>query len=385
MNSSISRAGRDRAFVRAAVLAALACVGTLPVAPAQAAAQQQPEVRIGQAVTGILSASDPVFTREGPFRVYRLTARAGQRLVLTLRSDDFDALLTVMRPVGGITEWLAADDDGGGGTDARLRWRSPADGTYLLVAQSLERDGSGGFTLAVDEAAPARAATPQAMAVGETRRGTLTDASALLVDDEADVFYDLYTFDAQAGQHFVVTMQSEDFDAFLAVGPLDGADITVMATDDDGGGGTNARLRFAIPADGRYGIQARPLGSDAVGSYTITLRAVEPLPPRPVTAGIAVNGDLEAGDVHEWLYQGTAGETLRIRMGSDLFDTTLSIGTSMAGSFRQIAENDDEDEGSTNSFIELTLPLTAEYVIRAAAFSAGESGSYALLVESRRE
>jgi hypothetical protein len=362
----------------------LVVVPLLAAAAAPGAAQQPTAIEPGRTVTGSLSVGDPTMMGQGPFHVYRLDATAGQRLNLTLQSSDFDAFLSVLRPVAGVTEMLASDDDSGGEMNARLRWVVPATGSYYVLAHALGANTSGRYTLLVEEAAPPRPATPQVIRPGEPRRGTLTPQSPVLDDYGSDVFYDLYSFDARAGQHLIITLDSDNFDAFLEFGPLIGNVVDVTHSDDDGGDGMNSRLRVTIPADGRYGVNARPLSADVFGSYTLTVREAAPAVPRQVERNRDLDGSLADSDFEHWHYQGTAGEVLHIRMWSGSFDTVLELGRMEGGQFRQLAENDDESGESTDSLIEFTLPSAGEYVIRARAFHGGTAGAYTLRVDSSR-
>lgn len=362
---------------------------TIGFLPHAAAAQAQPAIRIGQTITGTLTEGDPSMSDGGRFHVYRLDADAGQRIVATLRSGAFDALLTLMRPISGITETLATDDDGGGGTDARLVYGFTAAGTYHLVVQSYEPGGHGGYTLSVEEAAPERQAQARPLRIGETRGGRIDRSSGLLYDGASEVLYDLYVFDARAGQQLITLMESSDFDAFLSFGPVRAGAVEVTDSDDDSGGGTNARIRITIPADGTYGIHARGLGAGAEGAYTITLREARPPLPRPVEAGGTVDGalgtddpDADGQNVQYWTLSGSAGDVLRIRMTSDAFDTVVAIGRMEAGVFRELASNDDEHDTTTDSFLEFRLPEAGEYVIRASGYEPGATGAYTLRIET---
>jgi hypothetical protein len=393
MTSNVRARGRGRLCARLlqrcgvqppSMRSLLLVVPLLAAAAAPGAAQQPTAIQPGHTVTGSLSPGDPTMMGQGPFRVYRLDATAGQRLVLTLQSSDFDAFLSVLRPVGGITEMLASDDDSGGEMNARLRWVVPATGPYFVLAHALGANTSGRYTLRVEEAAPPRPATPQAISTGEARRGTLTQQSPVLDNYGSDVFYDLYSIDGRAGQHLVITLDSDDFDAFLEFGPIIGNVVNVTHSDDDGGEGMNSRLRVTIPADGRYGVNARPLSADVFGSYTITVREAAPAAPRHVETNRDLDGSLADSDSEAWHYQGTAGEVLRIWMRSGSFDTVLELGRMEGGQFRTLAENDDENDESTDSLIEFTLPSAGEYVIRARAFHGGSAGAYTLRVDLSR-
>lgn len=87
----------------------------------------------------------------GAFHTYRFDAKADKHYIITLDAPDFDAWLWVARIVGGLSEELAQDDDGGEGTNSRLRFRPPAAGSYIIVAQSLSEEGLGPYTVRVEE------------------------------------------------------------------------------------------------------------------------------------------------------------------------------------------------------------------------------------------
>lgn len=375
---------RPTAVAVARATAGLVCLLAAAL-PAVLPAQSLPELRVGQVVTGTLGPSDPVMlSGTGPFRAYRLEAAQGDRFVFTLRSGAFDAYLTVMRPVGGVHETLSVDDDSGGGSDARLRWTAPATGTYVVLAQAYGADASGGYTLSAERAPPTRPVVALPIAVGETRSGTLTEESPLVEGEDDEVFHDLYVFDGRTGQEVLITLDAEDFDALLVVGHLSGTAIEEIASDDDGGGGTNARLRVTLPADGRYGIQARALGSGGAGRYTLTLREAPPVVVRPLTPGREVTEALGDDGFAEWTLQGRAGGRYVLTASSGDFDTVLTFGRRADGRFESLEENDDAEAGTTNSRLEVTLPADGEYVIRVGGFGGPASGSYTLRVEAAR-
>jgi hypothetical protein len=368
---------------------ALALAAVLAGTVGKASAQEPTEIAIGSTVSGTLTSADPLLLDRGPSRVYSFRAEEGQLLVAVLRSGAFDAYLTLMRTVSGVTDVVDYDDDSGGGTDARLRFRVPATGSYYLVAQAYSEGEGGGYSLTLEVAAPARPATPQPIRVGETLSGTLTADGPILFDGNADVPYHLYILEARGGEELVVALDSEDFDVFLAFGPMVGGDVEVTDTDDDGGDGTNARLRVSIPQDGAYGIHARPLHSGETGSYTISLREATVVPPRPLDRNQTVEGELGDGDpdadqkyFHEWLYRGSAGETLLIWLSSEDFDAYLSVGRTADGVYQELDWNDDGEEMGTDSYLEITLPEAGEYIIRATTFGSGSTGAYTLRVET---
>ena len=344
-----------------------------------------------------MAAGDPHVFGRGAFRAYRFQGTAGQRVVATLQSSDFDTYLIVGRVVGPLMDELKSDDDGGDDTDSRLRVTLPEDGTYLVVAQSFSEDGAGAFTVALQTAPEPTTGQPRPITLGTPATGELTETD--WTDDESDRMYDVWTFRGRAGQRVAVRMESDDFDTYLNLGRMENGEFESLATDDDGGEeGTNSRLTHVLAEDGEYVIRASSFGDEG-GAYTLSgarsgWRAPPP-PPRPLEPGQQVNGELDENDAvletdgsfyELWSYQGRAGEQLRIRMDSEAFDTYVAIGRMEAGcgDFEEIATMDDGGDG-TNTLLEITLPEDGEYVIRANSFSAEQTGDYTLVVESSRD
>ena len=77
---------------------------------------------------------------------------AGERVVINMKSAEFDSLLEVLRVDGTV---LASNDDGGSGTDARLVFQAPAVGDYKIRARGYDDDDSGSFVLWVGDRDPA--------------------------------------------------------------------------------------------------------------------------------------------------------------------------------------------------------------------------------------
>jgi len=369
-------------------LALALLVGAAPLAAAQPAAFQP--IAPGQSASGALQATDPGYSHRGPFEVYAFEAREGARYVAELRSSDFDAYLTLARQVRGLTEPLREDDDGAGGTDARLRFRADRSGTHLLVAQALSEGSAGRFTLTLEELPPPEPLVVRPIRIGDRVEAALDEAGPVIELEFGDeVLHHLYRLDGRAGQHLLITMDSDALDAYLEFGPLDGDEIEVTDYDDDGGGGRNARLRVTVPADGAYGIRARAFGEGQAGRYT--LQVAEWVPRTAVTRALPMGEEVHAELSHDdaelghgpyyqaWTFRGEAGQRVRIAMRSDAFDTYLAVGQMSGGVFQEWASNDDAE--GTNSIVELALPASGEVVVRATSFGSGITGRYTLLAE----
>jgi hypothetical protein len=371
-------------------LAAAAVLGGVALAFAAAPVQAQrafPTLRLGQSVQGRLAESDPQLLDRSYFKVYQFRAQPGIRYVATLRSDDFDSYLTLARAVGGITDQIMSDDDGGGDLSSRLRFQVPQAGTYLLIAQAVrtEDEGlpTGAFTIQVDTAS-VRVARPTGITLGQTVQGELT------VDDaeyDSDGYYDLYRFRARAGQRLRIRMEFDTFIPSIAVGTMEDGQFQML--EEDPGNGT---LSWTAPEDGEYFVQAGALGS-VTGEYTLTVEERRPAPaPRtsPIRRGQTVTGTVEQGDAElddgRWYdgyaYTGRAGERLRIDASSEDFDAYLVIGRMVDGEFQELQSDDDGGDG-TNALLEIELPEDGRYVIQVTSFTEGGGGAYELTVRSR--
>ncbi|WP_420126080.1 PPC domain-containing protein [Longimicrobium sp.] len=351
-------------------------------------------IQVGQSVNGSLSAGDPHVFGRGAFRAYRFQGTAGQRVVATLNSTDFDTYLIVGRVVGPLMDELKSDDDSGDETNSRLRVTLPEDGTYLVVAQSFSEDGAGAFSLGLQAAPEPTTGQARPITLGTPVTGELTETDLTLEDGGR--IYDVWTFRGRAGQRVSVQMGSGEFDTYLDLGRMENGQFTSLNTDDDSGEeGTDSRLSQLLPGDGEYVIRASSFG-DQGGAYTLSveervMRA--PANARPLQPGQQVTSQLDEDDAvleadgsfyELWSYGGRAGEQLRIRMDSEAFDTYVAIGRTDGGEFDEMATMDDGGDG-TNTLLEITLPEDGEYVIRANSFSAEQTGDYTLVVESTRD
>jgi hypothetical protein len=367
-----------------ALLAALTLAGS----PMAAAAQNFIPLRVGQPADGRLADADPKLSERGRFKVYRFDAVAGRRYVISMQSEDFDPYVSVARMVGGITDVMKSDDDGGEGTNARMRFTAREGGSHLVIAQAFSEEGSGGYTVKVELAPEPTTASSQPLQLGRSVSGTLAETDASLDEDES--FYDTYTLRGRRGQRVVVEMRSDSFDTFLHLGRMQGREFESMETDDDGLEGTDSRLRYTLPEDGEYVIRANSVGSGETGPYTLEVRerqAPAPAREQAIRIGGNVSGELSETDAEledeEILYdlyslQGRRGQRIQVDMQAE-YDTYLDLGRMQGGSWQSIKADDDGGDG-TNARLRITLPDDGAYLIRARSFSEGATGAYTLAV-----
>ena len=341
-------------------------------------------IRIGDTVRGELTDDDGVSASDIHADAYRFSGTEGQRVRIDMTSTAFD---TYVELFDENQVSLASDDDGGPeGTNSRLIFTLPHDGSYVIEARAFS-DSRGRYSLAISEVAPDK--PPQSLAFGATLEGEIGEADSR---DDEDRGYDAFVFEGREGQRLRAIMRSGDFDTYLQIGNAEG-EFTALAQDDDGlGEGTDSRLNFTLPADGRYVLRASPLGSDGKGLYSLEL---EDRGPQPVAGsllvgttahGVLTETDATADDNSFYdAYRVTLkeDEKLVIMMVSNEVDSYLVVGReSEGGAFEGLA-SDDDSLSDTHAKLEWTAPEDGTYEIRAGTFQQGQTGRYALIVEKK--
>jgi hypothetical protein len=378
----IDVANRGTAMRRKFISAAVGLLAMSVAAPALAQSAQAllPGRTVeGQIAEGDATAADDAYRHDD----YLVRARAGQRLEAILRAPEFDAYLEIFRQ--GEVEPFASDDDGlGEGTDARLRFTTDGDGTYVLRARTLAGVEGGAYILTLNERPPAvRPPRPTNVRIGQTIEGALTTRDP---ESEDGAPYDAYAFRAREGERFAIDLVSEAFDPVVRVGRMQGSTFNELAMNDDTPEtGLNSRLIFTAPDAGDYVIRATPLNAGGTGSYTLSLaRGPEVAAAESLEIGGSVEGTLSETDskgasgatADLYRFSGQAGQRVRIDMSSDAFDTYVAL---LDAGQISLAEDDDGASEGTNSRLTFTLPATGNYFIEARAFTEA-TGAYSLSI-----
>ena len=114
------------------------------------AASAAPEtLRVGQTIEGELTANDAPRDDGGVSRDYRIEAKAGQFLIVSMTSEDFDGHLTVFNP--DRSKAVENDDRTENNYDPLAVVETAQDGVYTIRAGSLGsgEESLGRFTLKV--------------------------------------------------------------------------------------------------------------------------------------------------------------------------------------------------------------------------------------------
>jgi hypothetical protein len=233
------------------------------------AAPKPRPLAIGKSVDGRLEERTARAPDDSRYDLYRFRAKAGDKIEVNLKSDDFDAYLSLHR--AGETADLAFDDNGGGRSDAMLAVTLPAAGEYDIWANAAEAGELGAYRLSLTRKdQPIVRTEPRIIAYGDTVRGELAKGDLKAVDNS---YYDVLRFRGEKGDEVKITMRSSTIDSYLSL-HTPGQVKELVAANDDGLGDLDAELGFVLPAAGQYEIWANALGAGEVGAYVVSIERI---------------------------------------------------------------------------------------------------------------
>jgi hypothetical protein len=212
-------------------------------------------------VQGALRAQDCTFDDGEHVDLYSITFPQPQGVTFRMNSTAVDAFLLLFDPAGNP---LAFDDDGeGADTNAALGVFAPA-GSYVLGASSYDAGETGSYTLAsVPLTQNANCSLPWVVP------GVQLSQTIATTDCPFEGYYsDVYFLFLRPGQQVTLAMNSTAVDAWLGLYDFTGS---LVAEDDDGGTGTNARLTFTSPGWMIYYVEAGTALPGETGAYTLAV------------------------------------------------------------------------------------------------------------------
>ncbi len=99
-------------------------------------------------------------------------------------------------------------------------------------------------------------------------RGTLDTGDKTIPDDGS--FYDSYPLEGKAGESFIITLESDEFDTFIAL--MDAKGNVLEQNDDINDKNSNSLLRVTLPEDGVYSLIVNAYNEGGKGKYVLTVR-----------------------------------------------------------------------------------------------------------------
>ncbi len=308
-------------------------------------------------------------TRRGtlkPGRSHRwsFTGQTGQIITLNMTSPDFDAFFELRNSQDVIlTENFDSQNDAV--STVNLLFPLPADDTYTVLARGLYNDEGGDYDISlklVDVAPGGGPLVPQ------------TPTQALLSPGQTNA----WTFEAAAGTFIAVTVQSDQFDAYIE---LYGPDDTPLTQDNDSGGGLNAALLdFPITESGKYRLAVKSARTDKNegGVYEILLTLTESLEfTGRLESGQSQTSAVSKGEQHTWVFEAETGAFITVQMDSDVLDTYLALYDDSG----ELLTLNDDFSGTNAAIANFVIPEDGRYRIIARPYSAEQEGGYTITLQ----
>ncbi|HEV2800668.1 MAG TPA: pre-peptidase C-terminal domain-containing protein [Pyrinomonadaceae bacterium] len=367
------------------------------VQPLTVCAQNQP-INFGQTVNGTLANGDCLNPVEGDGSLvdeYTFNGTAGQQVTINMSSLNFDTVLYLLNPSGTTVAFNDDIDPNIPNRNSRIVFTLQQSGVHSILANSFAPEERGNYTLTLESSGTCNSAT---IAFNDTKTGSLTGGDCTNDIENDNTFVDFYTFAGTAGQQISITMTatSGNLNPYLYLLTPSG---DILAEDDNGGGGTTARIPAGtgfgrLPITGTYTIIVNTVLASQSGNYSVTLtKAGTDCPSIPVTVGATTNGALANGDcrlledgsfIDAYTFAGAANDQVTITMTSSTAGLVPVVFLlAPTGDAIAIDVNSDGDNTAripnTGTF---TLPVTGTYTVLTNSLQAGQTGNYTLRVIS---
>ena len=101
----------------------------------------------------------------------------------------------------------------------------------------------------------------------KVERGSLEKGDRVIADDGS--LYDFYPLEGKAGDSFTIYLESDEFDAFVAL--VDSQGNTIKENDDISESDSNSRIRVTLPEDGTYNVIVNTYDEQGTGKYVLTV------------------------------------------------------------------------------------------------------------------
>lgn len=103
-------------------------------------------------------------------------------------------------------------------------------------------------------------------------QGVLEEGDSILQSDGS--LYDQYTFEGEEGQSITISMESDEFDTYLAL--IDPEQKVIAENDDVSQDDQNSAFTVTLPSNGTYVVIANGFDSNSRGQYSIEANVNDP-------------------------------------------------------------------------------------------------------------
>lgn len=234
---------------------------------------------VGRSVSGNLANSQcafPMTRTKVDLWTLNLASAPGFEVIETM--DDLnspDAFMAMYRGQYASAQLIASNDDidgNNGNYNSHVRFLGGAGQALVGASYAMwfANDPGSTYHLVANRWSGAVTACQEVYATNGTNTSQILDNDDCIADAKR-AHSDRVLVMLRPGETMTVTMNATAFDAKL---DLESSRFAVVASDDNGGGGTNARLTYTAPASSssvdRFAIFATSVGT-AGGNYTLTI------------------------------------------------------------------------------------------------------------------
>ncbi|HEX2779054.1 MAG TPA: Ig-like domain-containing protein [Gemmatimonadaceae bacterium] len=239
---------------------------------------------VGSTVAGDLSQSQCAFGSNGrKIDLWSLSLNGSTPLDIRLVADNarsFDTYMTMYRgQYSGQTDIIAENDDNGYFDVLTNSGIHLLGGTgQFLVGAGQFSPTSGGYQLSASSWNGLLNACDVVYAVSGTNTNQTLDNNDCTRGTTAARWADRVLVYLHAGETMTVGMSSSQFDAQVELDASVGGVMQTVASDDNSGGGTNARLTYTAPASDMYWVYLTSPHDNSGGAYNLTINVSSPAP-----------------------------------------------------------------------------------------------------------
>ncbi|MEW6207722.1 MAG: HYR domain-containing protein [Acidobacteriota bacterium] len=234
-------------------------------------------------------------------KVKSLSVNTSSALSVTAVTDSLGQFVIALRPYFSPTTQNFPSGGGAGSIGVKapdgFGWTATSSDSFVMITSGAggAGDGTVNYSVAPNDLSAPRDATitifdraftitqeggdcvVTPISIGQTVEGILTTEDCRSPVRGSRYIADRYSFTTTAGQEISILLQTFDFDTYLY---LIGPDGTVIAENDDGGGGTDSRIPggaglYQLPASGTYTIEVTSFGEFTTGFYRLNLSGTD--------------------------------------------------------------------------------------------------------------
>jgi hypothetical protein len=346
--------------------------------------------------SGELTDNDSVGDEQHRYDDHNIQLEAGQRYRFSVDSSAFDPVARLYRQ--GSTTAVAENDDGDG-LNSRINFTPTESGAYTLRVLAFAAEGRGAYTAGVAELPPLPPGVPVPWSTsGRIENSDPADASAPATEGEdapaaqSGAHYDEYTLRLEAGQRYILKVESSAFDPVARLYRSGESDVLIENDDSDG---LNSRIFYVPTETGNYTLRVIPLAADGTGAYRASAEIAPPLP-APLTSftsmrttvwkvytGTLTNSDGQSANgapVDDYLIHFNAGQERIISLDAPDFDTVVQVRAVDGRDGEDTLASNDDGGNSLNSLLRFKAETAGDYIVRVTALGANGRGAYTLRV-----